>query len=38
MDTSIRLQILNSASYILHGASIIGKRINPIMFPPAMDK
>ena len=37
MDTAIRVQILDEADFISYSTSL-GKGMNPIILPPAMDK
>ena len=38
MDTAMRVQIMDEADYISHSSSTLGKRMNPIILPPAMGK
>ena len=38
MDTATRVQILDETDCILHRTNTLGKGMNPIILPPAMDK
>ena len=38
MDTMNCVQILDEPIYISHSTDTLGKGMNPIIFPPAMDK
>ena len=38
MDTVTRVQIRDEADCISHNIDAVGKSINPITFPPAVDK
>ena len=38
MDTVIRVQILDETNYISHRTNTLGKGMNPIILPLAMDK
>ena len=38
MDTALRVQILDETDCISHGTNTLGKGMNPIILPPAMDK
>ena len=38
MDTVIQVQILDSVVCISHSVNTLGKYMNPILLPPAMDK
>ena len=38
MDTAIRVQILDEADCISQNTNTLGKGINPIILPPAIDK
>ena len=38
MDTARQIQILNKSVCILHSINTLGKGMNPIILPPAMDK
>ena len=38
MDTATRVQILDDTDCISHGASTLGKSMNPIILSPAMGK
>ena len=38
MDTAIRVQILDETDCISHSTNTLGKGMNPIILPPAMDK
>ena len=37
-DTVTRVQILDETDYISHSTNTLGKGMNPIILPPAMDK
>ena len=38
MDTAIRVQFLDKTDCISHSSNTLGKGMNPIILPPAMDK
>ena len=38
MDTATRVQILDETDCISHSTNTLGKGMNPIILPPAMDK
>ena len=38
MDTATRVQILDENDCISHNTNTLGKGMNPIILPPAMDK
>ena len=38
MDTATRVQILDETDCISHSPHTLGKGMNPIILPPAMDK
>ena len=38
MDMTTRVQILDETDYISHSTDTLGKGMNPIILPPAMDK
>ena len=38
MDTAIRVQILDETDCISHSTNTLGKGMNPIILPPAIDK
>ena len=38
MDSATRVQILDEADCISHSTNTLGKGMNPIILPPAMDK
>ena len=38
MDTTTRVQILDEMVYISYSTNILGKEMNPTIFPPFMDK
>ena len=38
MDSGTRVQILDEAVCISHSANNLGKSLNPIILPPAVDK
>ena len=38
MDTATQVQILDETDCISHSSNTLGKGMNPIILPPAMDK
>ena len=38
MDMVIQVQILDETVCISHNVNVLGKGMNPVIFPPALDK